>query len=188
MPRQCSVCIREDRESIDVALAAGEVQREIAARFDINPSALWRHSTNHLAAESSEVVLALKSDAKDLVDAGLISDHSIIPQLLAENLAISRGMTDHAILNGKDELALKAIKSSNETLALVEKFTTKHIGESADTELVEDMRSLVMAMRRVLPDHRDAAKALISELKLMGALHLAETLENNVLLINGSVE
>jgi hypothetical protein len=43
MTRTCTICTHADRESIDKALLAGESLRNIAKRFDIGPSAVFRH-------------------------------------------------------------------------------------------------------------------------------------------------
>jgi hypothetical protein len=43
MPRTCSVCARADRKSIDEALGTPEPYRQIARRFGISASSLFRH-------------------------------------------------------------------------------------------------------------------------------------------------
>jgi hypothetical protein len=50
MTRTCTVCTHPDRESIDKALLTGESLRNIAKRFDIGPSAVFRHK-EHIPVE-----------------------------------------------------------------------------------------------------------------------------------------
>ena len=44
MPRACTVCAHPKRTAIEAALAAGESQREVAARFGLSKTALVRHA------------------------------------------------------------------------------------------------------------------------------------------------
>ena len=48
MPRNCTVCIHPDRNSIDQALLAAEPYRHIAARTGTSTGSLQRHKHDHL--------------------------------------------------------------------------------------------------------------------------------------------
>lgn len=56
MPRPCSICSREDRESIDQALIAKEPYRHIAERFGTSVAALYRHQAGHMGAQTRPAV------------------------------------------------------------------------------------------------------------------------------------
>lgn len=63
MPRVCTVCSHPERETIDAALASGEPNRRIAARFNLAESSVRRHVAEHIAtllakAEEAEAVRA----------------------------------------------------------------------------------------------------------------------------------
>ena len=49
MAQKCSVCIHENRESIELSLVSGEPLRQIAARNRLSTSALQRHKKKHIA-------------------------------------------------------------------------------------------------------------------------------------------
>lgn len=187
MPRNCTVCEHESRESIDVDLAAREPLRVVSERYGVNSSALWRHSTNHLSQSTADHVLALKDDAQALLDSGLTKNHEVINSMLAQTVATAKSIQDRAILEGNDRTALAALKEVRSSLEVIHKFTVKQVGESADTEILEDLKSLTLALRRVLPDHRAAARDLVADLKMQGALHLASVL-SNALLLTGEAE
>ena len=46
MPRTCSCCKNPDREKIDAALVAGESFRQIAERYALSVTAVFRHKTH----------------------------------------------------------------------------------------------------------------------------------------------
>jgi hypothetical protein len=187
MPRTCSVCSRDDIDSINVALASKEPQRTIAERFELSEPSLGRHAKNHLSAQTAAAVLVVKDDAQQLISGGLTRSHDVINALLVETVATARGIQDAALLAEKPDLALRAIREVRASLELVHKFTVKQLGDSPDTELQEDLKALALTLRRVLPDHRAAARAIVSDLKMQGALHLAATIEN-ALMLEGVVE
>ena len=53
MPRACSICNHDNRESIEEALEAGETLRVIAARYGVSIAALSRHRA-HIADNKPE--------------------------------------------------------------------------------------------------------------------------------------
>ena len=54
MPRACTVCAHAKRAAVEAALAAGDPQREVAARFGLERSALVRHTkSGHAAPRAS---------------------------------------------------------------------------------------------------------------------------------------
>ena len=65
MPRTCTVCKHRKSSQIDAALVGNESFRNIAKRFGVSPSAVYRHQQQHLLeapCETSEVALAPKPD------------------------------------------------------------------------------------------------------------------------------
>jgi hypothetical protein len=50
MPRRCTVCDHPERHSIDIALVSGAPYRNVAKRFALSESSVYRHKTEHLLA------------------------------------------------------------------------------------------------------------------------------------------
>jgi hypothetical protein len=50
MPRRCTVCDHPERHSIDTALVSGAPYRNVAKRFALSESSVYRHKTEHLLA------------------------------------------------------------------------------------------------------------------------------------------
>lgn len=48
MPQTCRICTHPDRAAIDAALVRGEPVRDIAGRFALSKSAVFRHRSDHL--------------------------------------------------------------------------------------------------------------------------------------------
>ena len=48
MPRQCSVCVHTDRDTIDSSLVRGTSYRNIAKQYGLSVGAICRHYNNHL--------------------------------------------------------------------------------------------------------------------------------------------
>lgn len=107
MPRKCSVCSHPEVDAINQALVSGQSYRNIAERFGLAMSSVYRHKSEHLpnalikAAEAEQV-----ASADDLLRQ--------IRELQAKALAIlDRNM-------GKDDkIALSAIKEARANLDLI---------------------------------------------------------------------
>jgi hypothetical protein len=131
--------------------------------------------------------LAIRGEANDLVDQGIATDAKMVYTLLAENFATARAIQQRALDNDDPNLTLKALKEARDSLALLQKFTVRTGPEvQGDPELEQDMRILITAMKRIFPDHRDAAKALIKQLEMMNAIGMAYEIKKAIM-IDGEI-
>jgi hypothetical protein len=56
--RPCTVCQCSERARIDFLIAKGEALQPLSRKFHLSPSALYRHSINHISEEYRNVVTA----------------------------------------------------------------------------------------------------------------------------------
>lgn len=184
MARTCLICVHPQRAEIELAIVQQQSQRSIAEEFpDISASSVQRHGDNHLGNDQVRT-LVIRGQADDLMASGITTEPSIILQLLTQALALSKHIMEEATDSDRPDLALKAMKEFRDNMSLLYKFTAKVEGPPVDLSAESDLKALSMALRRVLPDHRDAARALVQELKMTGNFSMASAIEN-VLLIDG---
>lgn len=178
----CTICNHQDLAAINLDLVQKVPYRDMATKYGVSHSAVQRHAARHLDSSNMRS-LAIRGHADDLVQQGIATDAKMIYSLLAENYATARSIQQDAVDSDDPNLALKALKEARDSLALLQKFTVKAGPEvQGDPELEEDMRMLVMAMKRVLPQHRDAAKALVSELEMLGAIAMAYEIRKAIII------
>jgi hypothetical protein len=186
MPVACTICTHEALSEINLDLMQKVPYRDIASKYDVSTSAVQRHAGRHLDSSNMRS-LAIRGHADELVAQGIATDAKMIYTLLAENYATARSIQQDAVNCDDPNLALKALKEARDSLALLQKFTAKSGPEvQGDPELEEDMRQLIMAMKRVLPVHREAAKALVTELEMLGAIAMAYEIRKAIV-IEGEV-
>jgi hypothetical protein len=186
MAATCIICKHKDLTEINLDLAQQVPYRDIASKYGVSTATVQRHATRHLA-DSNMRSLAIRGHTDELVDQGIATDAQMIFKLLAENYATARSIQQDAVDSDDPHLALKALKEARDSLALLQKFTVKSGPEvQGDPELEEDMRLLITAMKRVLPQHREAAKALVTELEMLGAIGMAYEIRKAII-IEGEV-
>lgn len=186
MAQACTICNHEERTAIDLDILQKVPIRDIATHYGVSASSVQRHSVSHLN-DNTMRSLAIRGEANDLVDQGIATDAKMIYSLLAENFATARAIQQRALDSDDPNLTLKALKEARDSLALLQKFTVKAGPEvEGDPELEEDMRQLIIAMKRVFPQHREAAKALVKELEMLGAIAMAYEIRKSII-IDGEV-
>jgi hypothetical protein len=83
MPKRCSVCSHRDRQAIDSGLIAGTPFRELATRFRLSSSALFRHRNTCLRSQ-----LADARETEMLTSAATLEDQvSEIQQIIRRVIA-----------------------------------------------------------------------------------------------------
>lgn len=102
MPRKCTVCGHDARETIDAELVRGSSVRSIAAQYRLSKSAVARHSREHIpqslakAAEAEAVTSAddLLSQVRDLHEEarGVLEEAKTKKDLRAANGAIREAL------------------------------------------------------------------------------------------------
>lgn len=88
MPRTCTICNHDERQSIEASLLEGHPYRSIARRFSISAPALYRHKLDHVAES-----LQRAREADDVVRANALINHVRVlhartEELYAETAAI----------------------------------------------------------------------------------------------------
>ncbi len=184
MPRTCTICNHEQLNAINIDIVSNMSYQNVADKYDVSSSAVFRHAKSHVGPAPVKAVM-LRANAKELVDQGLLTNEMIIGELLAGVFATAQAILDKAMIADKPELQLKALKEARDSLMLLYKFTAKQTETVVDTDLEDDFKALVLALRRTLPDHRDAARDIIADLTTQGAVHLAGTIER-VLFVESS--
>ena len=136
MPRNCSVCAHPERLAIEREMMALRPFRDMAGRFGLSKSALFRHHDDHLSAavvKASRIGEITRAD--DLVDRIIV--------LARETQAV----LDRAKAAEDDELALKAIARAEKQLEL----QAKLLGELKEGTTV----NVTLVGRVALDPHAD---------------------------------
>ncbi|MFZ2088783.1 MAG: hypothetical protein WAU47_09425 [Desulfobaccales bacterium] len=113
MPKPCSVCGHEARDQIDRALLAGVPYRTLAAKYNLSPSALCRH-TRHLARALE--VARTRQDQK--------FNREILDKLDLLETRLNR-MFKAAAETSSYRVALDCIREYTRVLTLQEKFRVR---------------------------------------------------------------
>jgi hypothetical protein len=167
---------------INVDLAQSIPMALIAEKYSVTKSAIFRHQANHLHTASS-AALMIRGSAEELINQGITTNETVILSLLAQTVATAQSIMNNAVASDKPIVALNALKEVRNSLALIQKFTSNNDQALLDEAIEADFKALTLALRRVLPDHREAARDLARELRMQGAVALAVTIENRILLI-----
>jgi hypothetical protein len=107
MPQHCSVCAHPERLAIEREMMALRPFRDMAGRFGLSKSALFRHHDEHLSAA--------------IVQASRIGEITRADDLVDRLIALARetqAILDRAKAAEDDELALKAIARAEKQLEL----------------------------------------------------------------------
>lgn len=182
--RKCSACAHPDMAEINVDLAQRVPMNLIAEKYNLTKSAVFRHSSNHLNTASSAAMM-IRGSAEELMNQGITTNETVVLTLLAQTVATAQSIMNNAVASDKPIVALNALKEVRNSLALIQKFTAHNDQVQTDEAMEAEFKSLVLALRRVLPDHREAARDICQELRLQGAVALAASIENRILLVDG---
>ena len=145
MTRICTVCAHSDRHSVDTALLSGATFRNIAARFGLSTSAVFRHRTACLPA--TLVQAAGVEEVRAALD--------VLAQLKAINGA-ALGVLRDAKAAGDGDLVLKAIDRVHKQIEL----QAKLLGDLDDRPVVNvlvspewvQLRGQIVAALRPYPE------------------------------------
>jgi hypothetical protein len=156
MPQHCTVCAHPERLAIEREMMALRPFRDMAGRFGLSKSALFRHHDEHLSAaivKASRIGEIARAD--DLVDRIIV--------LARETQAV----LDRAKAAEDDELALRAIARAEKQLELQGKLLGQ-IKEGATVNVtlsVEwlSIRTLIVGALDRFPEARHAVAAALEE-------------------------
>src|SRR5918995_4619545 len=112
MPRSCSVCTHDERDSIEDAFIVGTPKRRIASHYGVSERAVRHHLREHLPA-----LLALARDAERAARADSLLDR--IEVLQSRTLAILEATEE----TGEHRTALAAIREARNNLELIGEVT-----------------------------------------------------------------
>jgi hypothetical protein len=111
MPRNCTICSHQDRQSIDQAIVEGETLRRIGAKWGVSVDALKRHK-KHLSqalVESARAEVVANAD-------DLLAQIESLQQKTLYILAEAESKSNY-------QLALKAIAEARRNLELLAELT-----------------------------------------------------------------
>jgi hypothetical protein len=158
MPRSCTVCTHDERDSIEDAFIAGVPKRRIASHYGVNERAVRHHLRKHLPA-----LLALARDAERAARADSLLDR--VEALQSRTLAIleaTEETQDHRI-------ALAAIREARGNLELIGEVTkeldrTPSLNLQLNPEWLELRAAIVLA----LEPHPDARESVVRAIEAVG--------------------
>src|ERR671911_677401 len=140
MPRSCSVCTHDERDSIEDAFIVGTPKRRIASHYGVSERAVRHHLREHLPA-----LLALARDACAASRADSLLDR--IEALQSRTLAILEATEE----TGEHRTALSAIREARGNLELIGEVTkelnrTPTLNLSLYPEYIEARSRIVQAL------------------------------------------
>src|SRR5215216_3489876 len=158
MPRSCSVCTHDERDSIEDAFIVGTPKRRIASHYGVSERAVRHHIREHLPA-----LLALARDAERASRADSLLDR--IEALQSRTLAILQATEethDHRV-------ALAAIREARGNLELIGEVTkeldrTPSLNLHLNPEWIELRTVIVGALDR----HPDARGDVLTAIRSAG--------------------
>ena len=156
MPRRCRVCDDSRLEEINKALLT-EAYRQVARRFDLSPSTLYRHRENHLAealAQARERATAVaqetaQAEAEHGADLG-----AEIEQLKSE----ARTIGEQARSKGDLRTALDAIGRLTKLVELAAK-RAGEVGAQREGVVYVDARQWTL-VKHVVEQHPEVRRQL----------------------------
>lgn len=167
MPRRCTVCDHPDRQEVEKLLVRGEPLRNVAERFSLSTTAVYRHKDNHLPAK-----LVKARDAETVAEAdrlmGDVVEHA--DDVLSEVRHLHRranAILDRAEAAENDATSLKAIREARLTLELLARL----LGELKDGPTVNvhiapqwiELRTTILHVLEPYPEARTALAAAVGE-------------------------
>jgi hypothetical protein len=134
MPQPCSVCHHPDRNEIDKALAAGGLNRRLAAQFGLKEGAIRRHRAAHLSPVVARAAASAEAERAGSLVEQVLALQSKTLELLAR--AEQKGETRNALLAVRELARLTELLTHAYSPSVLEKARTLAWIESmSDKEL-----------------------------------------------------
>jgi hypothetical protein len=172
MPRVCTVCTHRERVSIDVALVDGDAFRNIAERFGLSATAVFRHKADHIPAALTQAQEAENvSQADDLL--GQVRKRQAQVERL---VGISEGLIGRAVQRGDLRTATAAVQaavSANREVRACLELLAKLLGELDERPVLNllvapewhQVRSALLEALLPYPEARTAVAARLMALE-----------------------
>ena len=155
MPRSCSVCTHDERDSIEDAFIVGTPKRRIASHYGVSERAVRHHLREHLPA-----LLALARDAERASRADSLLDR--IEALQSRLLAILEATEethDHRV-------ALSAIREARANLELIGEVTRElDRAGTINLELTVEWQEVKAMLVNTLASFPEAQQAVFNALE-----------------------
>jgi hypothetical protein len=155
MPRSCSVCTHDERDSIEDAFIVGTPKRRIASHYGVSERAVRHHLREHLPA-----LLALARDAERASRADSLLDR--IEALQSRLLAILEATEethDHRV-------ALSAIREARANLELIGEVTRElDRAGTINLELSVEWQEVKAVLVNTLASYPEAQQAVFNALE-----------------------
>jgi hypothetical protein len=178
---KCSICAHDKRHLIEVALTYKTPLRVLAARFNISPHALWRHSKAHLSAAMRASILSATPETKvDLERLRVSESEGLLGSLLAQRARLQQH-AEAAMEAGSIHVAVAAEGRITENLRLVSQLLGQlmQVHEVRHNILISgDYLRLREVLLRALRPHSAAARDVANALHQLEA-EAAESIKAN---------
>ncbi len=159
MPRVCTICTNDQRQTIDRALLANDPLRDIARRFRVSKDALQRHKAEHLSERIAKVAERnAEADVRTAID--VVQQLRVINNAALRVLKDARGASDGSLALQATDRILKQIELQAKLIDLISDGTTVNVVVSPEWT---QLRTLIIGALRTHPEAlRDVTTALQS--------------------------
>lgn len=169
----CTICQHERRHLLELGLVHRVPLRTLAARFDVSPDALHRHSKNHLSAQLRAALLtAQRPSAVDLEALERGESEGLLAQLVTQRARL-QGLAEQSLELADVRAAVAVERAITSNLELVSKLlgmlVQRHEIKRTSILLSPDYLELRAALVRALRPFPQAAASVGA------ALHALET-------------
>jgi hypothetical protein len=172
-PGNCSVCRHKHRHTIDMGIVAGVSSNVLAARFELQPDAILRHSHNHLSpVQRAALLTASQPTAIDLEQLRTSESEGLLASLVAQRARLA-GYGEVAAelgdLNAATRVEGAILANLGMVGKLLQQFVTVHDVRHSSILISPDYLALRTCLVDTLRSFPDAAVAVAR------ALHKLET-------------
>jgi hypothetical protein len=172
----CISCVHPKHEEIDQKLINYVPATEVAIEYGLTPDAVRRHFNNHVQAQLRKERATLTRAESYLAETRL----EAVTQGLVGVLQRVQQIADDAENRSDHNISLKALDQMNKTLMSIAKIVgvdSSSVAMTNEAPELAEARTLIRALKTVLPSYPACAGDIVSELKSEGHFELASNLE-----------
>ncbi|MFW6028366.1 MAG: hypothetical protein ACOC9Q_02445 [bacterium] len=161
---QCTICRHDKRHQIELGLVHKTPLRTLAARFDVSPDALHRHSKNHLSAQLRAALLtAQRPSDVDLEALERSESEGLLSQSVHQRARL-QALSEQALNLGDVRAAVSVENAITNNLTFVAKLlgmlVQRHEVQRTSILVSADYLQLRQAIVTALRPYPEAARAV----------------------------
>lgn len=176
MAGNCLTCIHPNHAEIDKKLIDYVPATEIAQEYGLSNEGVRRHFNNHVKANLRKEMATLTRAESYLAETRL----EAVTQGLVGVLHRIQQIADDAENRSDHNISLKALDQMGKTLMSIAKVVgidSSATGATTEAPELAEARTLIRALKTVLPSYPTCANDIVGELKAEGHFELASNLE-----------